>query len=53
MDNKQIVDGVDVSGCEHINTCDNKIKCVILQNDVCETNPYCGVRTSLRLYETN
>lgn len=42
MENKQIVDGVDVSGCEHINTCDNKIKCVILQDDVCETNPYCG-----------
>ena len=44
MENKQIVDvidGVDVSECEHINTCDNKIKCVILQDDVCETNPYC------------
>ena len=42
MTDKQIItDGVDVSGCEHINTCDNKIKCVILQDDVCETNPYC------------
>ena len=41
MDKQIIIDGVDVSGCEHINTCDNKIKCVILQDDVCETNPYC------------
>ena len=40
-DKEIIIDGVDVSECEHINTCDNKIKCVILQDDVCETNPYC------------
>lgn len=40
-DKEIIIDGVDVGGCEHINTCDNKIKCVILQDDVCETNPYC------------
>ena len=40
-DKEIIIDGVDVSKCEHINICDNKIKCVILQDDVCETNPYC------------
>ena len=40
-DKEMIINGVDVSECEHINTCDNKIKCVILQDDVCETNPYC------------
>ena len=42
MINKSIIiDGVDVSECEKINTCSNKIKCVILQDDVCEINPYC------------
>ena len=40
-DKEIIIDGVDVSKCGHINTCDNKINCVILQDDVCETNPYC------------
>ena len=42
MTDKQIIiDGVDVADCEHINACDKKMKCVILQDDVCETNPYC------------
>lgn len=42
MTDKQIIiDGCDVADCEHINACDKKMKCVILQDDVCETNPYC------------
>ena len=42
MTDKQIIiDGVDVADCEHINACDKKMKCVILQDDICETNPYC------------
>lgn len=36
-----IIDGVDVAECEHINTLGKKIKCVILQDDVCEIDPYC------------
>ncbi len=38
---EEIIDGIDVSECEHINCCDKKIKCVILQDDVCEIDPYC------------
>lgn len=41
MSEEIIIDGVDVSECEHINCCDKKIKCVILQEDVCEIKPYC------------
>ena len=41
LDKQIIIDGVDVADCEHINACDKKMKCVILQDDVCETNPYC------------
>ena len=41
IDKQIIIDGVDVADCEHINACDKKMKCVILQDDVCETNPYC------------
>ena len=38
---KVIIDGIDVSECEHLNACDKKMKCVILQDDVCEIDPYC------------
>lgn len=41
MSEKVMIDGCDVSECEHINACDKKMKCVILQDDVCEINPYC------------
>lgn len=42
MTDKQImIDGVNVSECEHINVCDNKIKCAILQDDVWKINPHC------------
>ena len=42
MTDKQIIiDGVDVADCGHINACDKKMKCVILQDDICEINPYC------------
>ena len=38
---EKIIDGVNVAECEFINACNKKWKCVILQDDVCETNPYC------------
>ena len=42
MTDKQIIiDGVDVADCEHLNACNKKMKCVILQDDVCEIDPYC------------
>lgn len=36
-----IIDGVDISECEFGNACSKKMKCIILQDDVCEINPYC------------
>ena len=41
MQKEIIIDGIDISECEFANACDKKMKCTILQDDVCETNPYC------------
>ena len=41
MNKEIIIDGIDISECEFANACDKKMKCVILQEDVCETKPYC------------
>ena len=41
MTEEIIIDGVDVSECEELNTIYEKPKCVILQNDVCFDNQYC------------
>ena len=42
MTDKQIIiDGVDVADCEYLNACGKKMKCVILQDDVFQPNPYC------------
>lgn len=41
MTEEIIIDGISVAGCEHINALGKKIKCVILQDDVCEITPYC------------
>lgn len=36
-----MIDGIDVSECEYLNACGDKIRCVLLQDDVCEINPNC------------
>ena len=41
MTEEIIIDGVDISECGFTNACDKKMKCIILQDDVYETNPYC------------
>ena len=53
MTDKQIIiDGVDVADCEHLNACYKKMKCVILQDDVCEIDPYCeGYNCNYKQYK--
>lgn len=41
MTEEIIIDGTDVSECEWLNTCSNKIRCVILQNDICCSDNTC------------